>query len=328
MKRLWPAVVLFFLSPAIAELLSGSAPPVEFFNPFVFVLLTILYGSGAVLARELTIRWRKGWITLLTLGAAYGIIEEGLMVKSFFDPNWVDIGILGSYGRWAGINWVWSIELTIYHAVVSIAIPVLLVGLIFPSRRNDIWIGRKTFIGLSFLLGLDVVFGYLFLTAYRPDAIAYILTVAIAAALVLLSWRLPSQVFTASAFDMKRPIWFWLTGFLGTIAFFLVFWGLPNTSLHPIFTILAGIVLIMLIGLVVIRMSGNGTAWSDMHRFSLAAGPLTLFILFAPIHEFDAGRVDNPAGMTVVGITALLFLLWLWRRVRASQFNSTESGIN
>jgi hypothetical protein len=321
-------VVLFFLSPAIAELLSGSAPPVEFFNPFGFILLTILYGGGAVLARELTIRWRKGWITLLTLGMAYGIIEEGLMVKSFFDPNWVDIGILGSYGRWAGVNWVWSIELTIYHAVVSIAIPILLVGLIFPSRRNDTWIGRKTFIGLSFLLGLDVVFGYLFLTAYKPDAIAYIVTVAIAAALVLLGWRLPSRPFTASPFAVKRPFWFWLTGFLGTIAFFLVFWGLPNTVLHPVFTILSGTVLITLIGMAVILMSGNGMLWNDMHRFALAAGPLTLFVLLAPVHEFDAGRTDNPAGMTVVGITALLFLLWLWRRVRVSRFDLAESGDN
>ena len=104
MKRILPAVVLFFLAPAIAELLSGSVPPVEFFNPFGFVLLTTLYGSGAILARELTIRWHKGWFGLFALGAAYGIIEEGLMVKSFFDPNWVDIGILGSYGRWAGVN--------------------------------------------------------------------------------------------------------------------------------------------------------------------------------------------------------------------------------
>ena len=59
----------------------GISTPAEFFNPFGFVILTILYGGGAVLIRELTIRWQKSWVSLLVLGAAYGIIEEELMVK-------------------------------------------------------------------------------------------------------------------------------------------------------------------------------------------------------------------------------------------------------
>jgi hypothetical protein len=69
MKRfLSPAIVLLFLSPIIGELLSGSAPPAEFFNPLGFIMLTILYGGGAILVRELTYRWGKGWPTLLILG--------------------------------------------------------------------------------------------------------------------------------------------------------------------------------------------------------------------------------------------------------------------
>jgi len=82
-----PALILFLLSPAIGELLSGSAPPVEFFNPFGFVILVSLYGSGAVIIRELKIRWKKGISSVLLLGAAYGILEEGLLVCSFYNPN-------------------------------------------------------------------------------------------------------------------------------------------------------------------------------------------------------------------------------------------------
>jgi hypothetical protein len=51
--------MLFFLAPAIAELLLGSSPPSEFFNPFIFLLLASLYGSGAVIVRELKVRWRR-----------------------------------------------------------------------------------------------------------------------------------------------------------------------------------------------------------------------------------------------------------------------------
>ena len=134
-----PALVLLFLAPVLGEVLSGSAPPAEFFQPFSFILLTLLYGGGAILARELTHRWEKGWPTLLALGAAYGIAEEGLMAKSFFDPAWMDLGQLGTYGRWGGVNWVWSVQLTIFHAAFSIGIPMLLVTLMFPARRSSGW---------------------------------------------------------------------------------------------------------------------------------------------------------------------------------------------
>jgi hypothetical protein len=316
MKRLIPPVALFLLAPVIAELLSGSAPPVEFFRPIGLAVLTILYGGGAILVREITIRWKKGWLSLLVLGAAYGIIEEGLMVKSFFDPNWTDLGILATYGRWAGVNWVWSIELTLYHAVISIAIPISIAELIFSNRRNDAWVGRKGLTILSVLFIADVAFGYFLLTTYRPAAIPYFLTVVVVIALVLLAWRLPRQAFAPRAVIVRHPFWFWLTGFLGAVSFFLIFWGLPTTLLHPALTIIIGIGLMILIGWIVTRISGSGVAWTEIHRFALVAGPLTPFILLAPIHELDATRPDNTTGMTLVGLAMLVFLLWLWWWVR------------
>jgi len=185
MSRIPPALFLFFLAPAIGELLSGSAPPVEFFNPFSLLILSALYGSGAVLARELTLRWDKRWPTILTLGLAYGIIEEGLMIKSFFDPNWMDLGILGTYGRLAGVNWVWSVFLTLYHATVSIAIPILLTELIYADRRDKPWIGRRGLIGLSILLAAVVLFGALALAPYRPPFVPYLFAILTTACLYL-----------------------------------------------------------------------------------------------------------------------------------------------
>ncbi len=291
----------------------------EFFNPFGFMLLTALYGSGAILARELKHRWHKGWLSLFVLGAAYGILEEGVMLKSFFDPAWVDIGILGSYGRWLGVNWVWSLELTLFHAVVSIAIPILLVELMFHQRRGEQWIGQRGLIGLSALLAADVALGYFFLTNYSPPLIPYVLTVAVVVALVLLAWRLPRQLFMPKTACMRHPFWFWLIGFTGAIAFFLVFWRLPNTNLPPWVTMFISIGLVTLVAWVVMRMSGNGSSWSGMHKTALAAGALSLFILLAPIQEFDASHTDNTVGMTVVGLAGLLFLLWMWWRMRARQ---------
>jgi hypothetical protein len=85
LKKISPAILLFCLAPAIGELLSSSAPPREFFRLPSLLILGFLYGGGAILAREFTIRWERGWRTLILLGVAYGIIEEGLVIKSFFD---------------------------------------------------------------------------------------------------------------------------------------------------------------------------------------------------------------------------------------------------
>lgn len=46
-ERMWPAVlVLFLLSPIIAEMLSGSTPPLAWLNPLNLIVQPALYGSG------------------------------------------------------------------------------------------------------------------------------------------------------------------------------------------------------------------------------------------------------------------------------------------
>jgi hypothetical protein len=316
MNRFYPLCVLFLLAPAIGELLSGSAPPAEFFNPLGFIMLSILYGGGAIIVRELKVRWQKGWLSLLVLGAAYGIVEEGLMVKSFFDPEWMDLGILGTYGRWLGVNWVWSVELMIYHAVISIAIPIMLTELIFPNQRNDSWIGGWAWgILLALFVGI-VAFGYFMLTPYRPDILTYFLAIVVVAELVILASQLPSELFKHRVVAPRNPMWFWLIGFTGILVFFIVFWGLPHTPLPPLVTILLGISLVVVIAWLVLRISGNGVALTERHRLALAAGPLSFFILLTPIQEFDTSRTDNTTGMAIVGLAALIFLLWMWWWVR------------
>jgi hypothetical protein len=281
------------------------------------LVLSALYGSGAILVRELRVRWDKGWPTVFALGAAYGIVEEGLMVKSFFDPNWMDLGLLGSYGRWAGVNWVWSLMLTIYHAVFSIAIPILLVELIFSTRRDERWVGRRGMIGLSLLLLADVLIGFFALTLYRPPLIPYLLAVVVTALLFLMARRLPARQGAMHSARVPRPLWFALIGFGATLAFFVIHWGLPEFALPVPLTILASIVLVVLVTWGVRRLSRGG-AWTDQHRLALAGGALMFFVLLSPLQELNTARTDNPAGMTVVGLAALLFLAWLWWRVRGA----------
>jgi len=80
---------------------------------------------------------------------------------------------------------------------------------------------------------------------------------------------------------------------------------------------LAAVVLIVLVAWGVHRLSCGG-AWTDQHRLALVGGALMFFVLLAPLQELDTTRTDNPVGMTLVGLTTLLFLVWLWRRVRGA----------
>src|SRR5437899_12571627 len=90
-----PLLALILLSPVIAEMLSGSSPPLEWLNTVAGLLLIWLYGCGVLVMRETAVRWKTGWPRVLLLGAAYGIIEERMAVKAFFDSGWVGVGTVG-----------------------------------------------------------------------------------------------------------------------------------------------------------------------------------------------------------------------------------------
>ena len=79
-------LLLAVAAPGIAELLSSSAPPLEFFIPWIFGLFVLFYGGSAVLIREITLRWNTGWRGILLLGCAFGILLEGISTRAFFDP--------------------------------------------------------------------------------------------------------------------------------------------------------------------------------------------------------------------------------------------------
>ncbi len=172
---LWKALgFLSLLSPILAELLSGSAPPSEFFQPAAFLLLWAFYGGGALLARELWVRWGGGIGRLMLLGMAYGAIEEGLVIKSWFDPRYYDLAVFEDYGRLAGVNVPWAVWLTVFHTLMSITAPILLAEACFPSLRGRRGLGRRGgWLVLSlFLTGAGLLF--VGVDPYRPPLWPYL----------------------------------------------------------------------------------------------------------------------------------------------------------
>ncbi|HYT18471.1 MAG TPA: hypothetical protein VEO18_09535 [Thermoplasmata archaeon] len=305
-----PLVALVLLSPIIAEILSGSSPPLEWLNPITPLLLIWLYGAGVLVMRETAVRWKTGWPSILLLGAAYGIIEEGLVVKSFFDPGWMDLGTLAWYGRWLDVNWVWAVWLSIYHAVVSIAIPIFLTEWIWPRIRGQPLTSRRGYIAAIALLAGATVFINLLLTPYRPS-VWHLLGAA--AAVVFLAWaakkyaaalwaRLPSRRLPRS------PRVYALAGFSFLMGSFLLYGGGPFFGIIPIITVLEGAAVLVTVMLLVRRTSDDPSRWARQ-RFAFVAGAMGFLIVLAAFLEIAGWR-----GMGIVGAAFAFLMVRLYRQ--------------
>ena len=134
-----PALVLLLLAPVLGELVSGHMAPLEFLNPYRFLLLALPYGFGALVVRELKVRWGKGWLGFLMLAIAYGLFEEGVVARSFYNPEWFELEALAGYDYWAGFNWTFSFNLVHFHVTVSIFSSVTLAEIWFARRRREPW---------------------------------------------------------------------------------------------------------------------------------------------------------------------------------------------
>lgn len=160
--RAHPVLSLLVLTPGIPEYLSSSsnltglivAPPV--FLLFLGLNLA-LYGPGVLLIREAVVRWKKGWASVILLGAAYAILEEGVALSTFFNPRSSVVGSLGYYGHWLGVSWVWMAGLLMVHIVFSISLPLLLFGFVFPEWRGRRLLSDRQTGATVVLLGLDVL---------------------------------------------------------------------------------------------------------------------------------------------------------------------------
>ncbi len=149
-----PVLTLFLLSPLVGEVLFGAVP--LSLLPFGLVGLAGLYGGGALLVREI-VRGRRlpaWWLVLL--GIAYGIFEEGTITQSLFDQHFRGLSFLGFYGHGAGVSWVWALFIVPYHAVFSIAIPILLAELVSGDRRGR-WLGAGGVAATAIVFAVNAV---------------------------------------------------------------------------------------------------------------------------------------------------------------------------
>ncbi|MCK2222039.1 hypothetical protein MF672_050775 (plasmid) [Actinomadura sp. ATCC 31491] len=313
----WAALLLAGLTPVVAELTLGN-PPLR--QAWLLLLWTPIYGAGTVLIRELVRRAGRGWPAVLLLGAAYGIVEEGLALQALTSPTLY--GVAGWAPRLLGLNSAYT-ELNIpYHAVFSVALPILLVDLVLPDLRHRPYLGRTGLVvaGAVFVLGAGLL---RWTTSFMdpgyqapPAAVAaFVLAVAV---LALLALRLtPRPAGPPAAPPLAVPAPPVVAGLAGVAAFGYLALLFPfGGARHPAFTeggwvavpMAAAALLAVAAGMLLRRWTAHG-GWRDRHSLALAGGALVAHTAFGVIAngESTADRVSLAVlGLVMAGLLALL----------------------
>ena len=310
-----PVVCLLLLSPGIPEYLSGSSPVNALvLNPgqFAFQLIANLglYGPGVLLVREARIKWNKGLATVLLLGAAYGILEEGIALSTLFNPEAGPVGTLGVYGHWSGVSWIWAASILPVHMIFSITLPIVLLGLALPETRGRCFLeGRKKWLALL-ILGADVAF--LFALVARAGQFwmgwpVFVGSWGAICALVLAARRVhPSSLMAKGELPRIRAL---IAGLVG-VAFYpavLLSESIPADIGIPAAADLVIVIAVQALFLLCVpRVLGR--RWNERVILALAVGLITPIAVFGVIAEMTLP-------MTLLGDAAMtLFFLKVWRK--------------
>lgn len=316
-KYLSPGIALLLIAPIVGELLSGHQTLFDFINPLQFILSALPYGFGAIICRELKVRWGKGWFCLVLLGIVFGIYEEAIVARSFWDPNWSELGALRDYSYWKGVVWVYAELLVHFHLTISIISSVVLVEILYFDRRHQPWVSRWGFgaclVGLALWMPPLIV-----LNPFMPPLVGYILSWMTMIGLTYAAWRLPARIFRPRPGTTMRPLGYGIVAAVNTTLVFVSVFVLPEMGLPwmppwpVLFVFLA--VLDALTFWMIMRWSGNGTRWDDRHKLAMVIGLLSFFIFFDGLKDI----FEQPfSGLSLVAVVASWSLWQLWIRTQA-----------
>lgn len=312
MRRVAPAVALYFLAPFVAEFLLGDFPITMI---FLILPLSTMYGGGALFIRELTRRTGRGWPTIVLLALTFGVVEEGLLTQSLFNPDYVNAHLLDEgFVPALGIAIPWTIFVLTIHTIFSISAPIAIVEESTGPRREEPWLKTPGFIAsiALFLVGSAFTFAVSYGDGHfmaEPAQLAVVAVVAVA--LTVVAFRLPTRRALVNG-SVPSP---WIVFALAIAAGVLLFAGADALPLWV--GVATAVVALALLVVLVARWSGRA-AWGPWHRFALASAALLSYAWHSFLQEPVQGGTAtiNLVTHIVFTVVALLIIGYAHRRVR------------
>lgn len=323
-QRIGPIVCLLLTAPIISELLYGA---IRVRVIFVLINEIFTWGCGALLIREWVRRWRKSWQSMLLLGLALAIAEEWVIQQTSISPL-VGSGV-HAYSRVWGVNWVYFLWALGYWSVWVVQIPVQLTELVFPARREQLWLRKRGLVIVSsaFVLGACTAwYGWtqrarvkiFHMLPYSPPSSYLLIGIGAILLLVCAPYVLPSRRSRHELPASRSAPPPWLVGLilfalgLPWAAFILLGWGhgaVPNIPFGPV---LAGALAWAAFTFLLARRWTSSPDWGDAHRYATVFGGMLAcmlggFIVFkvtgAERRDWIVKSILNAA--TIAGIISL-----------------------
>jgi hypothetical protein len=267
-RRRGLAIALFVIAPLVAEFLLGNLSITAL--PALLVLAP-LYGGGALLVRESARRADRGWPTLLLLGLAYGVVEEGLATQSLFNPDYLRLQMHlldPAHVAALGMGVWWTVFVLTLHVVWSVGVSIALVEALARDEPRTPWLGRLGLVvaGALFVLGAFATAQFTLrgdpFVASVPQLAS---TVVVSALLVGAAFSWPRWREGREAGSVPSP---WLVGGIGLVAgsIFLVIppaWGWWAVATY------LGLGASAVVAAVI---WSRRAAWGRLHELALAGG--------------------------------------------------------
>jgi len=309
---------LLILAPVISEVLSGST---RLSILFVLIPEVMVWGGGALLARELVRRWRAGVGSLLCLGLALAVAEEFIIQQTSIAPLPFP-GVHGDYGRYMGVNWLYLLFMLGFESVWVVLIPVQVTELIFPNRRANPWLRTRGLIAtiVVFLLGSRLAwYGWtqqarprMNAAPYHPPANLILLGLAAIACLIGLAWILRGSLHLNKR-NSRQPANPWLIGLVFSV--FAAAWfeliGLmfaPHPGIAVWVPLTAGPIWAIL-AFAIVRYWSRSSRWGDWHGFAVCFGGVLGCMAISDASAAGWTRVDLIAKFVFQLLAVAGFLL-------------------
>lgn len=327
MWRRLPAVLsLFVLSPLIAEYLLGSLPVAMI---GILPVMALMYGSAAVLIREIARRAGRGWVSIALLACAYGFIEEGLVTQSLFNPNYLGLRLLDfGFIPALGTALPWLIYVISIHVVWSICVPIGLAESLFPAKRELPWLGPIGIAVFSLLFVGGCALVAIFTYKQRPfmaSGAQLTTTVFIVAALIVAALKWPAA--KVGVVPAPHAVVLFLAALIFGSAL-MVLQQVAQSRMHwnPIECVLA-VVLLQAAFIGFMAVFTRGKVWNDLQRFALMAGGfLTYAWVGFPLDIELHGKDDLHAHAILAGIMCLVLAIAGYRSFKSSKCQSEGAG--